>query len=169
MSEPTTTNTSSGDFEAAAKYADHLAWQARYIRPIILAEAERTNQAARVNHVGLLPEIADLLDQAAALVQEAGRKAKEAQVAFTERAAWQRDAERRPTLTEEMNTNLAAAANGLVCDMMINCRRPVTMIDAKGYVYCTEHGLQRRTVMPCRKLRPAELAKLARGEQIAKY
>lgn len=163
MSEPTTTAPTAFSFRAAADYADHLAWQARYIRPIILAEAERTNQAARINHVGLLPEIADLLDQAADLVQRAGRLAKEAQVSFTQRATWQDDPNVRHSLTEEMSANTPK------CDMQADCIEPVTHIDQDGFAYCTDHGLARRAYQPCRKLRPAELAKLARGEQIAKY
>lgn len=163
MSETTTTRPTPADFKAAAKYADHLAWQARYIRPIILAEADNTNQAARINHVGLLPEIADLLEKAADLVQEAGRMAKAAQVSFTERAAWQDDPNVRHSLTEEMS------AKAPKCDMQADCTEPVTHIDQDGFAYCTDHGLARRAYQPCRKLRPAELAKLARGEQIAKY
>ena len=62
-----------------------------------------------------------------------------------------------------------AAAQALQCDMLMDCQSPVAMIDAKGYVYCASHGVQRRQAMPCRKLRQAELVKLGAGEQIAKY
>jgi hypothetical protein len=55
------------------------------------------------------------------------------------------------------------------CDMLIDCQAPITMIDAKGYLYCASHGLSRRQAVPCRKLRSAELRKLIRGEQISKY
>lgn len=30
----------------------------------------------------------------------------------------------------------------LTCDMRADCRKPVTHIDDKGYVYCAEHGPQ---------------------------
>jgi hypothetical protein len=44
------------------------------------------------------------------------------------------------------------------------------MIDQDGYVYCEPHGMRRRNGgRPCRKLRPAEVRKLARGERITKY
>ena len=157
MSENTTTTAQPGNFKPAADYADSLAYQTKFIRDIILANAQRTSVAARANHVGLLPEIADLLDQAADLVSKAGRKAQEAKVAFTERAAWQDNPNVRHSLTEEMNASLAAEAQGPRCDMTANCERPVAMVDRKGYVYCAEHGVQRRSVMPCRKMRPAEL------------
>lgn len=63
----------------------------------------------------------------------------------------------------------APEAKALTCDMVDGCAQPVTHIDPKGFVYCTSHGLSRRQVMPCRKLRPAELRKLQRGEQLARY
>lgn len=55
------------------------------------------------------------------------------------------------------------------CDMTADCTEPVTHLDQDGFVYCTTHGLQRRCWQPCRKLRPAEVRKLERGEQIARY
>lgn len=57
----------------------------------------------------------------------------------------------------------------LSCDMERDCTNPVTYIDNKGFIYCTEHGIQRRNWCPCRKLRSYELKKLRRGEQIKKY
>jgi hypothetical protein len=57
----------------------------------------------------------------------------------------------------------------LSCDMTRDCVREVTHIDRGGYVYCEAHGIQRRASEPCRKLRPAEVAKLARGEVLTKY
>lgn len=57
----------------------------------------------------------------------------------------------------------------LACDMHENCVQPVTHIDNKGFVYCTEHGLNRRWSHPCRKLRPHELNKLKSGKPIARY
>lgn len=55
------------------------------------------------------------------------------------------------------------------CDMTNDCEAPVTHIDNKGFVYCTDHGISRRYYHPCRKLRPHELKKLQRGEPIARY
>jgi hypothetical protein len=59
----------------------------------------------------------------------------------------------------------------LACDMDHACTAPITMLDRKGYIYCTPHGLDRRTLsgIPCRKLLVREIAQLKRGEQIAKY
>ena len=57
----------------------------------------------------------------------------------------------------------------LRCDMATDCLSPVSMIDAKGFVYCRADGLERRAYQPCRKLRPWELRKLERGEQLARY
>lgn len=57
----------------------------------------------------------------------------------------------------------------LRCDMAADCGEPVTMIDQKGYAYCTDHGLERRQWQPCRKLRGWELRKLQRGEPLARY
>lgn len=55
----------------------------------------------------------------------------------------------------------------LSCDMKRDCTAAVTHIDNKGYVYCTEHGVKRKAVRPCRKLKPAELEQLRRGEPIS--
>lgn len=57
----------------------------------------------------------------------------------------------------------------LICQMTADCRQPVTYIDAKGYVYCTEHGQERQTYQRCRKLRPAELKRLQQGEPLKAY
>ena len=57
----------------------------------------------------------------------------------------------------------------LTCDMADDCTQPVTHIDKKGFAYCTEHGLVRRTYQPCRKLRDHELRRLRRGEALTKY
>lgn len=54
------------------------------------------------------------------------------------------------------------------CDMA-DCAEPVTMIDDKGFGFCTNHGLDRRSWRPCRKLRSHELARILRGETIASY
>jgi hypothetical protein len=55
------------------------------------------------------------------------------------------------------------------CDMTAECDRPVTHLDQDGYVYCTDHGLSRRTWQPCRRLRGWELRRLERGETLARY
>lgn len=68
------------------------------------------------------------------------------------------------------NSDVDATLTTIVtCDGRAGCADPVSMLDQAGFVYCTRHGMWRRTHEPCRKLRPAELRKLARGEQIARY
>ena len=67
---------------------------------------------------------------------------------------------------------LVKTDEGLVlqCDMSGSCKEPVTHIEDSGFVYCTKHGLQRRAAgQRCRKLTPAELKRLKRGETIARY
>ncbi len=58
------------------------------------------------------------------------------------------------------------AAVKLKCDMDKSCKAPVTMIDKKGYIYCTPHGMQRRMGQPCRKMKTAEIKKLEQGGAI---
>jgi hypothetical protein len=59
----------------------------------------------------------------------------------------------------------------LRCEMDDRCPYPVTMVENKGYVYCTEHGIARRDPPRnlVRKIRPFEMNRILRGEQIAKY
>lgn len=58
----------------------------------------------------------------------------------------------------------------LKCEMRDDCYAPVTMIEDKGYIYCADHGIARRGYgNRTRKLRPAELKRLARGEQVERY
>lgn len=57
----------------------------------------------------------------------------------------------------------------LKCDMTKECTQPVTHIDEKGYVYCTQHGLQRKGTMRCRKLSGPELKQLESGKPLARY
>lgn len=57
----------------------------------------------------------------------------------------------------------------LKCEWSGQCKSPVAMIDRKGYIYCSEHGHRRRSVMPCRLLRGFELRRLERGEQVERY
>lgn len=54
----------------------------------------------------------------------------------------------------------------LKCDMKADCREAVTMVDNKGFAYCSDHGMGRRYDHPCRKLRGWELRRLERGETI---
>jgi hypothetical protein len=53
--------------------------------------------------------------------------------------------------------------------MVEDCTSDVTHLDENGYVYCTPHGIQRRDWKRCRKLRPFELNRLRRGQQVEKY
>jgi hypothetical protein len=57
----------------------------------------------------------------------------------------------------------------LQCDMREDCTAPVTHIDANGFIYCERHGIARRDWKRCRKLRPHELRRLQRGEQVKSY
>lgn len=57
----------------------------------------------------------------------------------------------------------------LTCDMVKDCPNTVTHIDRKGYVYCTQHGIERLESQPCRKLRPHELKRLQRGGALTRY
>jgi hypothetical protein len=59
--------------------------------------------------------------------------------------------------------------NPPTCDMVDDCKEPITHIDTAGFAYCTTHGLERRESEPCRKLRPHELNRLNRGEQLKRY
>jgi hypothetical protein len=57
----------------------------------------------------------------------------------------------------------------LQCDMDHDCTEAITHLDANGFIYCTDHGIGRRDWKPCRKLRPYELRRLERGDQIKRY
>ena len=63
----------------------------------------------------------------------------------------------------------AEGASVPTCDMVRDCGDPVTHIDNKGFIYCTTHGIARRSWKPCRKLRAHEIRRLERGEQVTKY
>ena len=54
----------------------------------------------------------------------------------------------------------------LQCDMTGSCKRDVTHIDDKGWLYCTPHGEGRRSVRPCRRMTEAEIATLTAGNTI---
>jgi hypothetical protein len=70
---------------------------------------------------------------------------------------------------DEAEANRAPAIVLPRCDMHATCREGVTYLDSAGYVYCTKHGLERQSYEPCRKLRPYELKRLARGEPVERY
>lgn len=59
----------------------------------------------------------------------------------------------------------------LRCDMREDCDEPVTMLENKGWIYCTDHGIGRRDWPrnKTRKLRPYEVNKLLRGEALTRY
>lgn len=65
--------------------------------------------------------------------------------------------------------NSTASPARLICDMVRECTDPITMIDNKGYIYCTRHGLARRGTQPCRKLRGREIRRLTASEPLARY
>lgn len=52
---------------------------------------------------------------------------------------------------------------------MTACTKDVTHIDDHGFIYCTGHGEARKAYRKCRKLRPYELNRLKRGEQLTRY
>lgn len=60
-------------------------------------------------------------------------------------------------------------SGAMQCDQNDDCSADVTHIDDKGYVYCTEHGLDRRAVRPCRKLRDWEVKRLEAGLTLVRY
>ena len=57
----------------------------------------------------------------------------------------------------------------LQCEMDKDCLELVTHLDKAGFIYCTTHGVQRRTWKPCRKLRAHELRRLERGDALKTY
>ena len=57
----------------------------------------------------------------------------------------------------------------LECEMTDECNATVTHIDKKGAIFCTTHGIARRSWKPCRKLRPHELHRLERDEPVKEY
>lgn len=62
-----------------------------------------------------------------------------------------------------VTTNTALRCTGFASP----CDHQVTHIDAEGYVYCTQHGEQRRrSGIRARKLTMVETMKLTRGESI---
>ena len=57
----------------------------------------------------------------------------------------------------------------LKCDMTEECSEVVTHIDDKGYVYCREDGIARKSWRRCRMLKPSELKQLKAGTPLASY
>lgn len=58
----------------------------------------------------------------------------------------------------------------LTCDMSRECQAPVTHIDEKGFIYCREHGHQRREYgKRCRQLAQWEVKRLLTGKPLARY
>jgi hypothetical protein len=57
----------------------------------------------------------------------------------------------------------------LKCDMKAECAEAVTHIDNKGFIYCREHGIQRKGYRPCRQLLPKELKQLKAGMPVPSY
>lgn len=76
------------------------------------------------------------------------------------------------TVTDYDVTDTAIARGLLVqlaCQMDSSCTKEVTHIDESGFVYCLEHGNQRKRVRRCRLLKPKELKTLKAGGQVEKY
>jgi hypothetical protein len=57
------------------------------------------------------------------------------------------------------------------CDMRADCTAPVTMIGSKGYVYCRQHGTQRRAYRTerTRLMRPWEIKLIEAGKPLPSY
>lgn len=55
------------------------------------------------------------------------------------------------------------------CDMEKDCRRPVTHIGERGWVYCAEHAECRRGFERCRRMRAWERALIEAGKQLPSY
>jgi hypothetical protein len=73
----------------------------------------------------------------------------------------------RPTPLAQQEQVALRRAEELKCTMEKDCKNPVSMIDNKGFVYCAQHGAQRKSGgIPCRKLTSGEIKKLERDESI---
>lgn len=57
----------------------------------------------------------------------------------------------------------------LHCDMVVGCNAAITHLDEKGFVYCAEHGKQRKEYKRCRLLKPRELSVLREGKALTSY
>lgn len=67
------------------------------------------------------------------------------------------------------STAQTTSTTALRCEMRSDCPETAAYLDTKGYIYCTGHGQLRQSSQRCRKLRPAELRKLERGEVLTRY
>jgi hypothetical protein len=69
-----------------------------------------------------------------------------------------------------MKTETSVEAS-ISCEMVAGCTHPVTHIGSKGYVYCAEHGVQRRQsgYERCRKMQPWELELIRAGKSLPSY
>lgn len=99
---------------------------------------------------------------------------------YSEEGEARKDAESRmkkrekEAMTDPLASRVAARfaaeihqAAKLQCDQEKDCKEPVSMIDNKGWTYCTKHGEQRKSAgVPCRKMKPAEIKKLEEGGTI---
>jgi hypothetical protein len=59
----------------------------------------------------------------------------------------------------------------MTCDMTKSCTAPVTHIGEKGYIYCTEHAIERRRYVGehTRKMRAWELKLIEAGKSLPSY
>lgn len=55
----------------------------------------------------------------------------------------------------------------LACQMIDRCLGVVTMIDEKGFVYCQDHGIKRKSHCRCRIMRRWEIDELESGRTIS--
>ena len=57
----------------------------------------------------------------------------------------------------------------LNCQMDWDCKAPIKYIDDKGFIYCRDHGLDRKLYRRCRQLDSKELKLINAGQPIASY
>jgi hypothetical protein len=55
------------------------------------------------------------------------------------------------------------------CAMTDECNNPIKYIDIKGFIYCKEHGLVRKSHTSCRQLKPNELKLILANKPLEKY
>lgn len=60
-------------------------------------------------------------------------------------------------------------ADTLKCDMTKECGATVTYIDEKGFVYCHDHGNDRKSHCRCRQLTKAEHKRMVQGNALRDY
>lgn len=53
--------------------------------------------------------------------------------------------------------------------MVENCEHNVSYIDKKGFIYCHDHGLQRKRYVNCRKMTKKEIVSLHENKKIEKF